>query len=1114
MKKRDVLLIILMSAIGMGALSSQSIMRMSYRLTDIAYNPVDDKIYGAFSGLFKGGNAIVVINPNTGIIEDTIPVRSDPNVIKFSSNYEYLYITFRDWYGLARLHVPSKTVEEVARFSHSNTIPAGDVYKHEKFVNEILPIPGQPDDVIVCLGLDGQPEEGPSFVMKNGIVLPDSVKFSVEQSRNLAMHAPTSTFYGFGHEGRASGLLKYTLQPSGIVYNSIDHSVSGEYMELEIVRDRLYCQEGQVFDVSGASAIPIGNLYTGTGRTYHRGVMEYDTLSDLIYLYDWVQTPYGYFLYTIDPDDLSMISKVNLWSTSAMHPKKMILAGQPGRLAMIASPTYNTNLEVWTANLFLINNCGASTPENISITNSAGNSICKGDTITLSASGQHDQFIWSNGLTGAQITIPLSVTTTVSVQGYDIEGCHTGASGSLVITVVEPAALTGSDILYTICRGDSITLNATTNNATNFLWSTDGQTQSITVSDTGYYTVIGFRGPGCTNGIPKGRLVHWYTNEDIPKPVIDPAGPIQMCPGESVQLTTQPGNLFVEWKHNTNPNAQITVSNAGSYQVRLADGFGCFGPYSDPVSVSFYAPPSIPILRTKDSLVYIINNTIDVEWFFNGQQIPRPANDSLVAIDYGFYAIRTVSPEGCYSKMGGPVYMNKPALPDPGIMQFYVFVDYNMNDILDDDEFILANQPVFIQSLYFTTFTGLQGVGSLNLSSGLYDLWARVDTSVWDLKLGKDGIHLNLTSAGAVAIFSVVPKTAEEDLELNITTERLRCSETPYVKLNAVNTSGYIISGKICIVIDDLIVAVKDSGEYIFPKPDTLCWIIDSLYPSIAWNHKFYVEIPGFQHAGDSLHFKTFFDSDEGSHWELNMTDVIRCSYDPNDKAVSPALGDMGQYALLNEPLLYTIRFQNTGNDTAFQVTLVDHLSDDLDWETFKPVDASHEYRIMLDMLTGKLTVLFDNIMLPDSNINLLGSEGFFVFQIMPRSGLVENTLITNTADIIFDLNPAVITNTVETELVTMLPTSIWNEDYNEIEVLLYPNPYNEFFMLDVKGITGSIIFEVYDALGRKWFTTLLSPEAIPIKIEPKGWPDGIFHYRLKDQKTLQLIEGGLMIKE
>jgi uncharacterized repeat protein (TIGR01451 family) len=314
--------------------------------------------------------------------------------------------------------------------------------------------------------------------------------------------------------------------------------------------------------------------------------------------------------------------------------------------------------------------------------------------------------------------------------------------------------------------------------------------------------------------------------------------------------------------------------------------------------------------------------------------------------------------------------------------------------------------------------------------------------------------------------------------------------------------------------MDDIIEAVKDNGEYIVPIPDKLCWRVDSLLPTKAWTHMYYIHLPGPEHIGDTLHFPTYFETDAGGRWDINKKQVFRCSYDPNDKSVSPALGDMGQYAILNEPLEYTIRFQNTGNDTAFQVKLVDFLSEDLIWESFEPLGASHDYRIMLELLTGKLVVEFDNIMLPDSNVNVLGSQGYFIFRIWPKTGLSEHTSLFNRSDIFFDLNPPVTTNTVEIELVSEIPTATHSFEKEELLVSLLPNPYHDAFRLDIMGITEGVIFEAYDLLGRNWCSKTITPHAFPVWIPAKEWPVGIFIYQLRDKESYRVIKSGLMMKE
>ena len=106
------------------------------------------------------------------------------------------------------------------------------------------------------------------------------------------------------------------------------------------------------------------------------------------------------------------------------------------------------------------------------------------------------------------------------------------------------------------------------------------------------------------------------------------------------------------------------------------------------------------------------------------------------------------------------------------------------------------------------------------------------------------------------------------------------------------------------------------SGDFLFG------WKFEGLFPGEFLQQRAQVLIPGppdFQ-LGDSLKFMTFtvFDDLQGRDTSdiFQYCSEIRCSYDPNDKLVNPARS--GNYTLFEEALIYTIRFQNTGNDVAF----------------------------------------------------------------------------------------------------------------------------------------------------------------------------------------------------
>ncbi len=137
----------------------------------------------------------------------------------------------------------------------------------------------------------------------------------------------------------------------------------------------------------------------------------------------------------------------------------------------------------------------------------------------------------------------------------------------------------------------------------------------------------------------------------------------------------------------------------------------------------------------------------------------------------------------------------------------------------------------------------------------------------------------------------------------------------------------------------------------------------------------------------------------------------ITAAYDPNDKTVFPAGVGEARYISPEQELQYRIRFQNTGNDTAFVVQLVDVIDANyLDISTIQTRSASHSF--VLERNGNTATWTFDNILLPDSSTNLMGSQGYVEFSIRQKEANPDGAIIANYVDIFFDSNEAVRTNT------------------------------------------------------------------------------------------------------
>jgi len=219
-------------------------------------------------------------------------------------------------------------------------------------------------------------------------------------------------------------------------------------------------------------------------------------------------------------------------------------------------------------------------------------------------------------------------------------------------------------------------------------------------------------------------------------------------------------------------------------------------------------------------------------------------------------------------------------------------------------------------------------------------------------------------------------------------------------------------------------------------QPDTLDgdyrigWFFTDLYPSHNITRQIDLKFPGPPDfpLGDFLNsnIQTIYEDENGFHSNnINTHQVeVQCSYDPNDKLVAPQY--YKNYALTGEDLVYTVRFQNTGNAEAFDVVIKDLISPDLDLSTFQYLSSSHESVLSTYLNRRMLTFEFKDIFLPDSTSNFDESQGYVMYSIRANDTIADNTIISNTANIFFDYNPAVITNTTEN---TMFATFDFDQD-------------------------------------------------------------------------------------
>ncbi len=199
------------------------------------------------------------------------------------------------------------------------------------------------------------------------------------------------------------------------------------------------------------------------------------------------------------------------------------------------------------------------------------------------------------------------------------------------------------------------------------------------------------------------------------------------------------------------------------------------------------------------------------------------------------------------------------------------------------------------------------------------------------------------------------------------------------------------------------------------------------------------------------------------SYWEVFTTG----SYDPNDILVNRNF--LYDYEMATPPeLVYIIRFQNTGNDTAFTIKILNPIDTArLQLNTLEIVAASHPMNASWIPWERNMQFLFDNVLLPDSNTNESLSHGFIRYKIKPKTNLLVGDSLNNQAYIYFDFNNPVATNIAKTDII--LFTGV-QESENSFELFnIYPNPATSKLTIQFNSDSQkNISLELFDVCGQR----------------------------------------------
>ena len=375
-------------------------------------------------------------------------------------------------------------------------------------------------------------------------------------------------------------------------------------------------------------------------------------------------------------------------------------------------------------------------------------------------------------------------------------------------------------------------------------------------------------------------------------------------------------------------------------------------------------------------------------------------------------------------------------------------VDYNppggeISDIfvVKYNQDICANLTLVLDSIKDVSCT-IDGYSAVHGEGGaapyVYE-WSTLpvisDSTIHFLEKGSYGITLTDTNSCIRLTTYIIdgPEVSELDLDVHIIAEEFRPGFETNVFVDGYNNGCIAASGDIQLILDDRLIIQEITPEPDIISGDTLLWnFTEMTWDSGHFNVQLLVELETGIEIDEAVHLPITIspmidDIDTLNNFKDYHFKIVN-AIDPNDKSVyPPGVCDAG-YILPNTPLIYTIRFQNTGTADAVNIYIDDTISTNLDINSLEVLASSHN---MFTELLADNTIRFNfpEIHLPDSTTNETESHGYIVYSINQLPDITPGNTIVNSSAIYFDFNDAVITNSTLNTIIDILPNTFYAQE-------------------------------------------------------------------------------------
>ena len=255
--------------------------------------------------------------------------------------------------------------------------------------------------------------------------------------------------------------------------------------------------------------------------------------------------------------------------------------------------------------------------------------LADAETKVLDAGNPGLTYSWSTGETSQ--TISVNNSNTYSVNVTSLNGC-VGTDEIIISSASDVFAIDlGAD--KNICDGEEVILNPNPSISQNYayLWSNGAGTSTLTVSESGIYSVTVRDDEGNEKTDEIEVIVHAL-------PIVDLGADITLYDGESTTLDAgNPGSAY-DWS-TLETTQKITVSEENVYSVQVTDESGCKGAgdisvFTRQFTVDLGSDPTPICMGESIDLIPTIKGPIDSEVYEWTTPVGKETN-KLISVNVG-----------------------------------------------------------------------------------------------------------------------------------------------------------------------------------------------------------------------------------------------------------------------------------------------------------------------------------------------------------------------------------------------------------------------------------------------------------------------------------------------